>query len=375
MTSRRNRADPSTRISGVTRLLLAGCLVVRCVTFAFAGEVSGAFGLAFGVPLSEADLAGQLADIPYMAPPANIRYQVDVDLPVHLRPRWHVFIADELPALLRPHDLMAWVQVDAQLAPIRIVLEIDNCNDVVDPLVAILAKKYDQLGGGARDGFLPSHRFGDAARQVDVHCHLDGTRTVLDYVDVVGFDRWHTELTERIASYEKDVKWWDKERNLALGEAVTLGPRGHLLGAFGVAFDAPLTVAELVVDEEVEITVRSIPTLFRGARFKAVLDPQRRPIQIKSVIEYATVDEARSMQDLMFDALHAKYGVPMKERPRHRVFNVHGDLISLRWVQNRFELTVANREGLRGQRERKETQVAKVQAALQRQWDEDTRGL
>lgn len=357
-------------------LLLAAALVE---------PLDGALGFDFAQPVPEGATAAAFEA--YDAPdlPDNIEFE---PLPDDLNdPAGWFFLAPlRLPEVLAAAQPEVIGLLEADFLPARLIARVDEqgCDGLYAWLNDSLKRKYavqDPSSVAARAPYLKADRYVHGQRQIDVAC---GPAVLLQYTDVARLNDWRSQ---QLASYqEQRQRHQEQQRALALvaehqhrqfADRITLGDQARLQGGLGVVFNQPVDPDALpedfAADQPLAIALKSLPVPFDQGEFQIEVDPAGVPIELSGDIEDPTGEHFKQV----FQALKAKYGQPVKDSARHKIFRVNGNFFVLRALPRTQKMHISLLDGAarRAQRERAKQQEAAELAALQEQFRKETDGL
>ncbi len=395
-------------------LRLAAVVVMLATAPLRADEVSGAFGVSFGIPVPVAQLGAIASSV---SPPAPFEWTVPEDAPTPLHPRWFSFTPTAVPRVLDGISGNFQVQLDADALPLRVVAQlVDACETKSEALAAILEQKYPRIAQTADEA--TGRWFGSEAARVGMYCSADRSHLVLDYVDVARY-RKHEALTrdayavwqvseaeareaEALLLQEAEQQRQRAEaeeaerRRLAdaaeaeqrrleqeeaarvarrkLIEQIIVGSARRIDSVFGIRFRERFSeVASFTPDVAMPVTRAGMPPPFNEAHFVIELDPDGVPIRIRAT---ARVAKAIEVADQLGTALREKHGAPMKDLPRHRIFDVSGDYLVVKQLgDDELELVAINQTALQIQRRRLREAAARIEADRARRFEQETKGL
>jgi hypothetical protein len=348
--------------------------------------VSGAFGLAFDEPVTDAVLAASLGAPPYPLPPRNLDQTLPEPLPGEPN-GWFLFIPEATPEFLDAPGVRFMVLRNRTGYPVRIVAEHPSptCADDMLWLTRSLERKYgggEDPFGAERDGFRQSARYLSEKGQVDLSC---GPRLLIEYTDTAGYEKWLAAEAVRRQAFEtaqsrlaKEHTRLELERQRRVANLFTAGDRYRLDGALGVTFGEPMDPAwlesqEIVVDVPLDAQIPGLPEAISDGRFTVTLGPDMMPVRVTG--EFADPDATRF--DQLAAALQAKYGTPLKDTPIHQIHKISGDYLIARYVheQSVARLVFIDDKARRAQQAREAAAKQARLAEQQRQFDEETEGL
>jgi hypothetical protein len=396
-------------------VLAAACLLTAQATIAAA--VDGAFGLEFDQPAPQQRLSGAALALP---PPPPFEWQVPADAPPDVHGRRFVFVPSALPRILNDIEGDFSVQLGVDDHPIRISARLVSACARAADIEALLARKYPRLSlePGADSTALALAGFGDRRRQLTIYCERDADTLVLDYLDVDAYRVWEARARDRYAVWQDErlqaaaaaevarqeaeaqraqardaateraraeQQAAQAQRTARAAGAASLARRellDHLISGssrriesvFGIPLREPVAgIPAFVPDVALPVTRSGVVAPFDHGEFALELDPEAMPISIRGVFES---NDADAMAETLALALRERHGPPMKDQPRHRIFDVSGDYIVLkRTAPNVLEVVVIRQAGLQAQRRRVRAAAAAAEAQRARQFEQDTRGL
>ncbi len=376
---------------------LVTLLAVCNATWSFAetpDSLSQAFGVGFYQPIDPGLLRANISSPSYPFPPAGLP-PVDTTLPDSLLPTWYSITPTQVPKVLQAFPLDYQVMLNNQLAPLRILVTgiIDSgCASLVHQLTEILNKKYGPpVDAPARAGFQSARKYTVGGTRIDVQCDATNQSLLLEYTDTIGYQAWHKEYQQAVVDYQK-------AQALLFADKIAMGGRTLLNGVFNIVFREPMPgYSDLPVD-----TTSSIEPIFSEppfdqagkTKFSVKVGPEGKPYEIRAIAQLQTHEMADQAMLQLGTAFRQKYGLPMKNSPRHLIFNISSDyLIVKRLSSKKIELVAIYRMGqqqsLRRKRlaeeqaladESEARRLAEEQARIkeeerQREWAKDTEGL
>lgn len=347
--------------------------------------ITGAFGLEFEEPLTDAVRAASLGQPPYPLPPRNLDQSLPPPIPGEPT-GWYLFVPQAVPALLDAPGVRFMVLQSRSGLPLRILAEhpAPDCTADVLWLTRSIARKYnapDDPFGAERDGFRHSARYLSDVGQIDISC---GPTLLIEYTHPAAYRSWLAAEAERHAAHRAQQgelaearQSLDRERKRQVADLFTAGDRYRLEGALGLTFGVPVPVdwlrADVVADEPLEVEPPALADLLRDGRITVTVGPDREPVQV--VGEFPDPD-ARRFESLA-EALQAKYGSALKDTPVHKIHKISGDYLVARYVVDRAvaRLVFIDDAGRERQQQRElEAKQARL-AEQERQFQEETAGL
>jgi hypothetical protein len=364
----------------VTALLL---LTISPCSFAAAltEPLDGAMGFAFDSPLPEDVIAAAVRnETPRL--PDNIDFET---LPEDVKVSgWHYVSPIRLPEMLKRHQPKVLGLLSRHNLPARLVAEVDEqgCEDLFSWLNDSLKRKYAVTGDDAevpaRAPYLRATRYIQGRRQVDVAC---GPSVLLQYTDLSTLNLWRQEQLDNHALAEQRrreelavLAKVELYRARAFADEFTLGDQARLQGGLGVMFGQPFEVNEpFEPDTAFAVTLEDLPPPFTDGEYQIELDPASLPIELTGDFR----DPDGTHFEALFKALQAKYGQPVKNSARHKIFQVNGNFFVLRALpkNGKTHLSVLDGQARRQQRLRRKQQAADELAALEAQFRKETDGL
>jgi hypothetical protein len=222
-----------------------------------------------------------------------------------------------------------------------------------------------------RIGFSRGARFMRDERQVDVAC---GRGMLIEYVDGAAFERWRASMHSAVAAdqaerfkIERVARQIARRQRLRFADAFTIGDKFRLDGALGVvfgeAFDAP---ADYLAATPVPVPLANLPHPFDAGSFELTLSPDRMPIRLAAKL----ADGNGALFAQVSEALHTKYGTPMKDGSRHKIHKVNGNFFIVRRLERlgELDLVVIDQRADNARKVRSEAQA-------KREFAEATKGL
>jgi len=347
--------------------------------------LEGALGFDFAQPVPETATAAALEayDLPNL--PDNIEFE---PLPDDLKDPagWFLLAPLRLPEALAAAQPEVFGLLDADSRPARLIARIDErgCDGLYAWLNSSLTRKYavaDDASVAARAPFMTATRYVRGQRQIDVAC---GPAVLLQYTDIARLTDWRSQ---QLARYQQRLKRQaEQQRALAVvaehqlrqfADRFTIGDQARLQGGLGVVFNQPVdpdTLPEdFAADQPLAVRLNDLPTPFDQGEFQIEVDPVGAPIELSGDIG----DPTGAHFEQIFLALKAKYGQPVKDGVRHKIFRVNGNFFVLKALPRTQKLQISLLDGAarRAQRERAKQHEAAELAALQDQFRKETEGL
>lgn len=370
----------------------------------------GALGIQFGAAIDIHLISEPLEVVTAQyapQPPPGISYTLRPHAPAHLRDQWFTLIPKVVPRILQERTVGYQVQINEQLQAIRLVARVQleqNCNELTPALTGILDKKYSTVEAIARRPNYAHHgQFESGAMRIDLHCSDSNRFLLLEYSDPVAVMNWFNYQASEINTWTAEQK---RKKNLRIAQSISMGNPKKLLGGYTILFDNPiLGLKSFEADQATKLPSSLVETQVKveiaADEYRVLLSPDSKPYKITGIYRFESQIEAIEKMREIFEALSEKYGKALKNRPRHKIFNVSSDYIVERFIPPAsFELTFIQREGIRLQRKRKQAATelkqnqeaarllsaqkkAEMEARIakdrkdeeQRRWNESTMGL
>jgi len=346
-------------------ILPACCFLISLASLQI--SASGALGLEFSQEIDTQAIGVQLENtdeqyLPY--PPENVTYAYQKSAPQHLMDQWFTLIPNTLPRILQDRAVNYQVQINEHLHPMRIVARVqlkDTCSALFQPLHNILARKYVyQEGTSPREGFVRKSHFNAEGLQVELLCTNDENFILLEYSDITALSAWSEFQSNEIISWEIEQQHL---RNRDLSNSVSIGERYRLRGGFSLPFDSPVKkIGSFEVDQALELNGDRMSTDMLADRYVVFLSPEAKPYKISGFFHFdSQIDAVKKMKQL-FAAFTEVYGTALKDRPRHKIFNVSSDFIVQKLLRPAtVELTFIHQDGVRKQRQREREAIARAE--------------
>lgn len=349
-----------------------------------AQPLEGAFGFNFGVPLPAEAVAAALNDRSRQpALPENLQAP-DEALIDRRGNGWHYLEAETLPEKLNSPETVLMGLLTEQALPARLVLSFPErgCKGLYHWLKESLQRKYaveEDPGVPARAPHLEASRFRFEARQIDLAC---GPDVRLQYTDEAALALWVQELSlarqrqqERTLAAETLAAQIAASEGRRFADRFTLGDASRLQGALSVTFGQPLASAprDFASDTPFAFEPDNPPEPFAAGDFEIELDPEARPIELTGTLP----DPAGKHFEAIDRALKAKFGKPIKDTDRHKIFRINGNFFVLRALPatGKLRVNVLDGNAKRAQRDRAKAAEAAELAALEAEFHKETDGL
>lgn len=343
--------------------------------------LDGAMGFAFDSPLPDDVIAAALqGDTPRL--PDNIEFEA---LPEGVKETgWRYVSPIRVPDMLKRGQPKVLGLLSRHNLPARLLAEVDErgCAELYSWLNESLKRKYAVTGDDAevpaRAPYLRASRYIQGQRQVDVAC---GPSVLLQYTDLATLNLWRQEQLESHALGEQRrqaelavLAKVELYRARAFADEFTLGDSARLQGGLGVMFGQRFEPGRAFEpDTAFDVTLANLPAPFTDGDYQIELDPESIPIELTG--DFADPDGRHF--EILFEALQAKYGKPVKNSTRHKIFKVNGNFFVLRALprDGKTHLSVLDGQARRQQRLRNKQQAADELAALEAQFRKETDGL
>jgi len=313
-------------------------------------------------------------------------------LPSNILPAWYQVAPPRIPKLLAEREPGFFVMLNYQLEPLGILMlekAGTGCREIQDELWAILRKKYAAENSAADASKASLHKITVGETDVTVSCREQGV-LVLDYVDRARYLKWHQRYQKAVAEYNHTLA-------VEYANRYAMGSRRRLEGILDVPFRTPLERKKPIPDVASSVDSDQKHPSFEGSSKSGVtvkVDPEGLPYEIRAFATFPTKALADNFLEKLSHGFREKYGTPMKDTRRHKIFNISSDYLILKRLSDRkIELAALYRMGqqkaLRRKRltdeaaarhaeemERLAREEARVrEEERQRQWEKDTEGL
>ena len=335
--------------------------------------IDGAFGLEFGVSVPLAQLGATTL------PPSDLPHRPFDDDYGDGASGWHRFSASMVPDPLNGAQFHVLTTEAGAPALMLARLAGVGCGDVYTWLIESLTRKYALREDTAvlpRPPYLKAAGFAVEDRRVDVGC---GSDLVLVYTDTKAVARWQREQQAALDTRIKELnRLAEVQQRIAraqareLADSFTHGDKFRLDGGLGIIFGEPYLVSTPhPVDEPFPVRLRDLPAPFNGGTYQLTLDPEQVPIKLEGELPDP---EARYFEQLT-EALRAKYGSPIKDTARHRIFRINGNYFTLRQTGTKTDFALIDTRAQKAQEARAVAFAAAEVAAAEEKFRRETEGL
>jgi hypothetical protein len=345
--------------------------------------LEGALGFDFDAAVPQTSVAAALGATTALPPlPDNIETTAD-EFDSDGLTGWHYLVPQQLPGKLDRTDARVLALLTADHLPARLIVQmpVTGCGDLYGWVNESLQRKYGVTGEPdtpARAPHLKASRYTQGNRQVDVFC---GPDLLLQYTDLSALNLWRQEQQQRVqlrlqqaAGREAAAQEIAHARAQAFAEQFTLGDRSRLQGGFGVVFNQRFVGAQAVEpDTPTSVELDDLPAPFDQASFEIELDPAGHPIELTGELE----DPLQEHFAAVVAALEAKFGAPIKDSDRHKIFRINGNFFVVRALARSgiTRVNLLDGQARRAQRDREKAREAAELAAMEARFHEETKGL